>query len=230
MNLNRFGLSLTLVVGMLAPGAHAQEAPVMRAGAAQTTEAMGFVQSNAQRVMEEVKNRHSEFESNPHALHDFVSDQMLELMDRDQATRLVLGVHARGASSSDIERFGTALAKNLAARYGKVLLEIDLNEPVMILGQSEMPRGRGVKVSTQVLRRNGKAVRVDYILSQTDGQWRVFDVMVEGFSYAMTLKSAFNEDLRSQSIAQVTEQLEARTRRSVGGKKEAGSSAGASRK
>ena len=79
-----------------------------------------------------------------------------------------------------------------------------------------------MKVSTLVERRNGKTVSVDYILAPVDGEWKVFDVMVEGFSYAMTLKSAFNEDLRSKSVAQVAEQLEARTRRAVGARKDSG--------
>ena len=140
MTPHRFGLTFLLAgfLALLGAGAHAHAQPAVVPGDATQT-----VQSAAQRVMKEVETRRAEFEADPHSLHEFVAAQMLDLMDRERATRLVLGMHARSAQPSEIDRFGMALARNLAARYGKVLLEINLNAPLVVVSETEMPRGEG---------------------------------------------------------------------------------------
>src|SRR3546814_10894009 len=68
-------------------------------------------------------------------------------------------------------------------RYGSSLLSFNTKLRVRVKSETPLPRGLGVKVSSEMLRSDGEAIPVDYPMRQTGGQWKVFDVMVEGVSF-----------------------------------------------
>jgi phospholipid transport system substrate-binding protein len=65
-----------------------------------------------------------------------------------------------------------------------------------VKSETPLPGNRGVRVSTQMLRQGGDPIPVDYLLRNVNGQWKVFDVMVEGISYVQTFKNQFDAPLR----------------------------------
>src|SRR3546814_3368554 len=83
------------------------------------------------------------------------------MFDRDYAARPVLGRHGRGASSEDIKAFGDALAENLMQRYGSSLLSFNTKLRVRVKSETPLPRGLGVKVSSEMLRSDGAAIPVE---------------------------------------------------------------------
>ncbi len=44
-------------------------------------------------------------------------------------------------------------------------------------------------------------------MRNVDGQWKIFDVMIEGISYVQTFKNQFDAPLRQKSIKQVATEL-----------------------
>ena len=180
-------------------------------GMAATKTPSDTVNEAAERIMGQVEKRRSEFESNPVALHSYALEEIEKLIDKDRAARLTLGVYARSATPQEITTFGNALSRNLAARYGQAVLDFDGKIPIRILSENPLPQNRGVKISTLSKRKDGKDVSVDYFAREVGGSWRVFDVQIEGFSYSMTLKNMFAEDLRAKSITQVSADLDKNT-------------------
>lgn len=184
--------------------------------AAQTTaaaptqgSASALVLSNSTRVLTTLENRRAEFKANPAALKSFVKTEFDTAFDGNYAARLVLGIHGRGASDAEVNDFANALADNLTARYGQSLLDFNSRLRVRIKSETPLPGNRGVRVSSEMLRETGDPVPVDYLLHQVNGQWKIFDVMVEGISYVQTFKNQFDAPLRQKSIQQVTADLRA---------------------
>src|SRR3546814_14630742 len=68
--------------------------------------------------------------------------------------------------------------------------------------ETPLPRGLGVKVSSEMLRRDGSAIPVDYLMRMSGGQWKVFDVMVEGVSFVQTFRQHYDQELQHNSLAQ----------------------------
>ena len=200
-----------LVAGALlatAPGlAPVQAAP--QAAAAATTQGTPskMVLDNSQRILSTLESRRAEFTKNPAALRQFVSGEFNSMFDRDYAARQVLGRHGRGASDADIKAFGDALADNLMQRYGSSLLNFNTKLRVRVKSETPLPRGLGVKVASEMLRSDGDAIPVDYLMRQSGGQWKVFDVMVEGVSFVQTFRQQFDQQLQTKSIAQVAAEL-----------------------
>lgn len=166
-----------------------------------------LVLNNSQRVLSTLEKRRAEFTRNRAALREFVNTEFNAMFDRDYAARQVLGRHARGAAEADIKLFADALADNLMQRYGSSLLDFNTKLRVRVKSESPLPRGLGVKVSSEFLRQGGAPIPVDYLMRQSGSQWKVFDVMVEGVSYVQTFRSQFDAELQRKTIRQVAAEL-----------------------
>jgi phospholipid transport system substrate-binding protein len=166
-----------------------------------------MVLDNSQRVLTTLEKRRAEFTRNRSALRQFVTSEFSQMFDRDYAARQVLGRHARGAADADVKLFADALADNLMQRYGSSLLDFNTKLRVRVKSETVLPRGLGVKVSSEMLRSGGEPIPVDYLMRQSGGTWKVFDVMVEGVSFVQTFRQQFDAELTHKSIRQVAADL-----------------------
>ncbi|MEA5667164.1 organic solvent ABC transporter [Stenotrophomonas sp. ATCM1_4] len=177
------------------------------ATAAQPSPAARTVLDSSTRIIDTLQSRRSEFRSNPAALRSFIDGELSRGFDRDYAARLVLGVHGRGASDEDVKLFADAMADNLMSRYGSTLLDIQGKPSFRYKGETALPGNRGVKVTTELVRSGSEPTPVEYLMRNVGGQWKIFDVMIEGISYVQTFKNQFDAPLRQKSIRQVATEL-----------------------
>ncbi len=200
-----------LVAGTLlaaAPGLlPVQAAPQAAAAANMQGSPCKLVLDNSQRILSTLESRRAEFTRDPSALRQFVSGEFDTMFDRDYAARQVLGRHGRGASDAEIKQFADALADNLMQRYGSSLLDFNTRLRVRLKSETALPRGIGVKVSSEYLRQGGEPIPVDYLMRRSGSGWKVFDVMVEGVSYVQTFRQQFDPELSRKSIRQVATEL-----------------------
>src|SRR3546814_10588017 len=115
------------------------------------------------------------------------------MFDRDYAARQVLGRHGRGASSEDIKAFGDALAENLMQRYGSSLLSFNTKLRVRVKSETPLPRGLGVKVSSEMLRSDGSAIPVDYLMRRSEEHTSELQSLMR-ISYAVFCLKKKNKD------------------------------------
>ena len=201
-------LALAATLSAVAPAlALAQAQPAPAAAAAMQGSPSQLVLDNTQRVLKTIEARRAEFTRDRAALQAFVSGEFNTMFDRDYAARQVLGRHGRGASDADVKAFGDALADNLMRRYGSSLLDFNTRLQVRIKSETALPRGLGVKVSSELIRQGGEPIPVDYLMRRAGSGWRVFDVMVEGVSFVQTFRQQFDAELQRKSIKQVAADL-----------------------
>ncbi|MCA1713971.1 MAG: ABC transporter substrate-binding protein [Gammaproteobacteria bacterium] len=186
---------------VFAQAARAQKSAVVQGSPSQ------LVLDNSQRVLSTLESRRAEFSKNRGKLRKFIDSEFSKMFDRDYSARQVLGRHGRGASEADVKVFADALADNLMQRYGSSLLDFNTRLRVRIKSETALPRGLGVKVSSELQRSGGEPIPVDYLMRRSGGQWKVFDVMVEGVSYVQTFRSQFDAELQRKSIRQVATDL-----------------------
>lgn len=177
--------------------------------AAQDASPSKVVLENSQRILSELESRRDEFKANRGKLESFIAGEFNATFDRDYAARQVLGRHGRGASAEDVKLFADALADSLMRRYGSSLLDFNTQLKVRIKSETVLPRGLGVKVASELLRKGGEPIPVDYFMRKSGDSWKVFDVMVEGVSFVQTFRSQFDNELTRKSIRQVAAELAA---------------------
>ncbi|MCL7714818.1 MlaC/ttg2D family ABC transporter substrate-binding protein [Stenotrophomonas mori] len=179
------------------------------ATAAQPSAAARTVLDASTRILSTLEARRAEFRGNPAALRSFIDSELSRGFDREYAARLVLGVHGRGAADADVTLFADAMADNLMARYGSALLDIQGKPSFRYKSETALPGNRGVKVSTELVRGGSDPTPVEYLMREVGGQWKIFDVMIEGISYVQTFKNQFDAPLRQKSIREVATELRA---------------------
>ena len=188
-------LLFTLLLGSSAPATAATGTPGE------------LVETRSSAVLKALYERRDEFKQDPSELHAFVDAQLSGLFDREYSARLVLARHARGADAKDVSAFAEALTTNLLRRYGDALLDVDPGLKVSVKAETPLRDGKIIRVSTEILRRAGAAVPVDYLFHETADGWRAFDVIVEGVSYVQTYRNRFEQPLRTETIPQITARL-----------------------
>jgi len=201
-----FVLASALLAGAPAAAFAQTAAPSTAAPVTQGTPSQ-LVLENSQRILATLEKRRPEFTKNRAALEQFVASEFNTMFDRDYAARQVLGRHGRGADDADVKLFADALADSLMRRYGSSLLDFNTKLRVRVKSETALPRGLGVKVSSEMLRQGGEPIPVDYLMHQSGGTWKVFDVMVEGVSFVQTFRQQFDNELTSKSIRQVATEL-----------------------
>ncbi|MGY0799784.1 MlaC/ttg2D family ABC transporter substrate-binding protein [Lysobacter sp. A286] len=189
--------------------AFASGAPAQAETAAPATAPSKLVLDNATRILTTLEARRDEFTTDRAALSTFITGEFDQMFDANYAARLVLGRHGRGASDADIKRFADALTGNLMQRYGSSLLDFNTQLKVRVNSESPLRGGSMVKVSSEFLRQGGQPIPVDYLLHKVGGEWKVFDVMVEGVSFIQTFRNQFDTALSRKSITEVAADLEA---------------------
>lgn len=207
-------LAIAATLAVAAPLAvSAQVKPATSAAAAGRATTQGtpsqLVLANSTRVLATLEARRPEFTKNRNALRQFVNSEFGQMFDRDYAGRLVLGAHGRGAAPADVKLFADALADNLMQRHGSSLLDFNTRLRVRIKSETALRGGAITKVSSEMLRSGGEPIPVDYLMHKVGGQWKVFDVIVEGISMVQTFRNQFDGPLRRKSIAQVAADLKA---------------------
>jgi len=203
----RFLMALSCALLLLcggAPNLLAQTTPVV---ADESGTASQMIALNTQRILGAINTRRAEFAHDQSALRAFVADELDAIFDRNYSARMVLGRHARGADEADIALFADALIDGLLQRYGSALLDFNTQLDIRIKSERALPRNTGVLVSTELVRRGEAAVALDYLLRQTDGQWKVFDVIIEGVSMVQTFRQQFDSELQRKSIRDVANGL-----------------------
>ena len=175
-----------------------------------------LMQAQSERVLAALVERRAEFKANPQVLEQYIRGELESTFDHEYSARLVLGRHGRGVPDTTIAKFANALTENLLRRYGKAMLEFDPNVTVKVLSETPMREGKLMRVSTEIQRAAGSPVPVDYMLRDVGGEWKVFDVLVEGVSYVQTYRTQFEEQLRSKTLDQVIQGLEDDTLRVEG--------------
>lgn len=203
----------TSFAALLIASALLASTPVIAAAQSTTATAQAtpsqMVLENSARILKTLEARRDEFNQDPAALRAFISSEFDQMFDRDYTARLVLGRHSRGANPADIKVFADALANSLMSRYGKSLLGFDSRLQVQILDEISMRGGTIIKVKSEFKTANNVRIPVDYLMHKSGGQWKVFDVIVEGVSFVKIFRDQFDAPLSRKSIRQVAADLSA---------------------
>ncbi|MGH8087002.1 MAG: MlaC/ttg2D family ABC transporter substrate-binding protein [Stenotrophomonas sp.] len=198
-------LLASALLATLPSASFAQATPA--AAAAPQGQAGKVVLDASTRILTTLQQRRAEFDKNPAALRSYIDSELNRTFDRDYAARLVLGANARGASDADVKLFADAMADNLMQRYGSALLTIQGKPSFRLKGEQPLPGNRGVKVATELLRAGSESTPVEYLMRNVNGQWKIFDVNIEGLSYVQTFRTQFDGPLRQKGIKAVANDL-----------------------
>jgi phospholipid transport system substrate-binding protein len=65
-----------------------------------------------------------------------------------------------------------------------------------------------ISVRTEIKRSNGTKVAVNYTLRKTNGQWKAWDVVIDGISYVKSYREDYGAEVQQKGLDAVIQRLE----------------------
>ncbi|HET6546280.1 MAG TPA: ABC transporter substrate-binding protein [Rhodanobacteraceae bacterium] len=166
------------------------------------------VQGIADQLAASIEGHQAELKNDHDKLIKMIDGILLPHFDIDYASILVLGQYARTASPAQRARFAKAFYNSIAHRYAEGLLNYTRGR-VQVLPTKGAINDRRTIVRTQVKLDDGKLLPVDYAFRKTrDGEWKAYDVIIEGISYVTNYRNQVAAEIRKSSLDALITRLE----------------------
>ena len=166
------------------------------------------VQSLVDDLGKTMDTRRAELAKDREGLIKVIDQIVLPHFDIDYASILVLGQNARTATPEQRARFARAMYNSITHRYAEGLLKYTEGRVRVLPQQGELNDKRTL-VRTQVVLDDGKLVPVDYAFRKTtQGDWKAYDVIIEGISYVTNYRNQVAEEIQKSSLDALTSRLE----------------------
>jgi phospholipid transport system substrate-binding protein len=130
--------------------------------------------------------------------------------DSEYAARLVLGMHWRTATAEQRQQFALALYQRLLRTYADAVIDWTPDR-FKLLPVVADPAALRVTVHTLITNSHGAVVPVDFRMHETEGGWKIFDVVVDGVSYVRN----YHDDTDAEVTQKGLEATIARLQRSI---------------
>ena len=167
---------------------------------ARADEPVDIVRETTDILFEMVESNRAEYEQNLDLLQERIRGTLLPRIDILYSGRLVLGRSGRGLDNEKIEEFSNALSNLLIRQYADGLLEFKTRDQLDILPLAGENTQRMTRVKTLVGLDNGQTAPVDYVFRKHEGDWKIFDVIVEGISYIATFRNQIGDQIRQEGF------------------------------
>jgi phospholipid transport system substrate-binding protein len=184
-----------LALGLGLGGAHAANGP------------REVVQQASDEMLSALRANQASLEQNPEAIYELVWDILLPHFDFQRMSQWVMGPHWRQASPAQREEFVDRFRTLLVNTYGKALLDYS-NEDV-VFPDAPPPSGDDVTVRSEVTQTGSAPIPITYRLHNRDGNWKVYDVTVEGVSLVTNYRSQIDSLVRREGIEGMLQKLDA---------------------
>ncbi|MBQ0724864.1 MAG: ABC transporter substrate-binding protein [Cycloclasticus sp.] len=135
--------------------------------------------------------------SNREYIFNLVDDVIEPRVDLDKVSKLVLGKYWRTASEQQKTQFQKEFKGLLVNTYATAFTEFQ-DWTVHFLPMSLNPDDSRVIVKTEIIQASRPPVSVDYRMTlDNDGQWKAYDVIIEGISMVTNYKGSFATSIKN---------------------------------
>ena len=139
-----------------------------------------------------------------HGLPESARILVFARFDFSEMARRSLGSHWGALNGGEQGEFVEGLSQRLLASYGRTVRS---NNGDNIQFKSEVREGEQVKVVTQVVSGNGDEMPIDYRLHDVDGQWKVFDVVIDHVSLVKNYRAQFERVIAKSSVQELLRKI-----------------------
>jgi phospholipid transport system substrate-binding protein len=194
------------------------------AGVFSSAEALAADLAEPQTAIEDASNKLKIRMQEPGFTHDFkkitafVNEVIYPHIDFDLISSLVLGKMWKEATPAEKDGFKKEFQILLIRTYSRAFVEFK-DWSVRFLPVNMEDDEKKVMVKTEILQPGLQPIAVNYRMLNSKGQWKVYDIMIEGVSLVTNYRTSFkNEVERSGSLQEVINQLAKRNTEALSNK------------
>ena len=148
-------------------------------------------------------------DTDPDRARDDVRGLAHALFDGRRAARSALGAAwdpRTGPEREEFSRVFTAVLERAYIDMVRARLPRDRPPAIDVIAE-DITGQRTATVRTRVQAKDGRDVRIDYLMTRPDQEWRVHDIVIDGVSLVENYRAQFARVLRASSYAGLVERL-----------------------
>lgn len=138
--------------------------------------------------------------------------QLRELLERHfdfaDMARIALGYHWRELNATQRSQFTQLFTAFIENAYLSKIQDYT-GQDVAVLGQNSEGEGFA-RVRSQIIQPGKQSIKVDYLLRDIDGDWRIYDVTVDAISIVANYRNQFNRVINDQGFDKLMADMRAK--------------------
>lgn len=181
------------------------------AEAAAPDQARQVLQTSIDRILSTLSNPDYLNPTTRGPLRRQIEDEVLHIFDFSEFSSRTVGPRWKTFTPEQKKAFSDAFADLLMNTYLNRVTGYN-GETVNYAGVSASPDGGKVEVKTFITMKDGKKIPVNYRMLYKDGNWRVYDVIIENISLVKNYRTQFHDILNSASPEELIGKVSAKAR------------------
>ncbi|QBR83854.1 ABC transporter substrate-binding protein [Legionella israelensis] len=171
------------------------------------TSPLPMLENAANQIINTLKKNKIGLKSNSDIIYQAVRAHLLPIVDVQGMSRSVLGRQAwRKATTAEKKEFAKEFTQLVIRTYASPLAEYT-DESVKFLPIRGNLNHRFLRVNSIIIRSNGQNIPLNYSLVSKNGQWKIYDMSVEGVSLLQSFRSQFAQALQYSSIKALIQEM-----------------------
>jgi phospholipid transport system substrate-binding protein len=173
-----------------------------------TTDPVAFLRLVTDRIMEALEKNLDEIKRNDAKLYSIVDHLILPNVDFNEMAQWVAGRNAWQKAPEDLRIKFTNKLQNLVVKtYAKALRNYvgQQIEFKPIRGSAQQKR---ILVLSLIKQINKPPIRLDYRLINENGEWKVYDLVIEGVSLLKGYQAQFSDTIQQRGLGAAIEQID----------------------
>jgi len=169
--------------------------PITRCVAAELLPPQQAIQTASLQLQQKLQDK--SFTTDFSQITQFVNQVIYPHTDFDRISALVLGKLWKTATANEKERFKHEFQTLLVRTYSRAFVEFKEWSVRFLPMEMENGATKAI-VKTEVLQPGIQPVGVDYRMILTHGQWKAYDIMIEGVSLVTNYRTTFNNEVQAK--------------------------------
>ena len=167
---------------------------------AQDSSPLNIVQGTTDRVIERVVNERDALRTEPAKMYGLVSELIFPHFDFPIMSQLVIREHWKSASEETRAAFVEQFRKLLVRTYSIALLEFSGQNIIYPNNEGLDLSAKTVLVNQEIEQSGSKSIKLGYRLHRGSGDWKVFDVSIDGISLVKTYRASFSSLIEKDGL------------------------------
>jgi phospholipid transport system substrate-binding protein len=136
---------------------------------------------------------------------------VLARFDFSEMTKLSLGQHWKSLKPAEQKQFVDAFAQWQVISYGRIVRSSGGHE---VQFTRELQDGMDASVETKVVRRYSEDLPIDYWLHNVNGQWKVYNMVIEHVDIVKNVRAQFDRVVAKSSLQELLQKVKDQNPRS----------------
>lgn len=176
---------------------------------------LAFANPSPMHVMQEVtdqtlsalKSNQATLRSDPKVVYGIIYRILLPHVDMQEMSKMVLGREVwMNASANERQRFIQQFKGLLVRTYSSALAAYR-NETVKFMPIRGESSASHTQIDSMIVQRGGPSIPVSYRLVFKGGQWKLYDLIVDGVSLVESYRAQFSDGIAQNGLNGVIERL-----------------------